>query len=68
MTGLLRPTLADEWELVLVCDRCGNSERAVGLDVRDFIVLWRAVESDGWAGSTRPIGPHFCPECGMLPS
>ena len=36
MTGLVRPKVTDTWELVVVCDRCGDSERAEGLEIRDF--------------------------------
>jgi hypothetical protein len=63
VTGLRRPTEAEEWELVLVCDRCGTAERSVGLDVRDFGILWKTVRLHGWQGSPRPIGPHYCPLC-----
>ena len=63
MTGLVRPTVTDTWELVVVCDRCGDSERAEGLEMRDFGVLWQAVLSCGWLGLPWPLGPHFCPGC-----
>ena len=52
MTGMVRPTVTDTWELVVVCDRCGGSERAQGLEMRDFGVLWQAARSCGWLGPT----------------
>jgi hypothetical protein len=41
--------------LVLVCDRCGDSD--------DAPPVGRDPDAVGWEGPRGALGPHFCPSC-----
>jgi len=47
----------------LICDGCGRVASIEGCGLHDDDVVYVAVASIGWTGSTFIRGPHRCPAC-----
>ncbi|GLZ28046.1 hypothetical protein Lesp02_02360 [Lentzea sp. NBRC 105346] len=60
MTGM--PSASDTAETVLVCDGCGRSRR-IDDGPSAWGLLWMQATKDGWKGSDRALGPHYCTVC-----